>query len=173
MTDPKMTRLAGEVEREHRELARRFIRLDAAFARPLLTSDWASAALADLTALQSQLKHHFAQEDEDGLMDEATSCVPCLTHEAVQLAGEHAHLLERLARLIGEVELLPLHSPSLAGPDRGGTLDHAGGLSDHARLVDLSALLACWQDLSLALKRHEAAEERLLQRGFGVDLDLG
>lgn len=97
-------------------------------------------------SLRSELSRHFAEEDEGGCIEEAVSRIPSLSSAATELENQHPLLLDSLDCLIDHVAKAPV-----------------GG-----RAAELEKEFAT---LAQQLNTHEAAENRVLERGFGVNLD--
>jgi len=100
-----------------------------------------------LTKLRQELKHHFAQEDAGGCLDEAVSRCPRLAGEAQRIEAEHPQILAELDRLITQSQKSPPTHPNQLA------LQH-----EFDRL--------CQQ-----LREHEKAENTLLSQGFGVTVN--
>lgn len=98
-----------------------------------------------LTDLRADLAHHFAEEESGGCMEEAVSRCPGLSLDAKKVVAEHGRLLEKL----------------------DSVLQHAARLHFDAARVD--ALEQEFQSFAELLKHHEAAENRILQMGFGAN----
>jgi hemerythrin HHE cation binding domain-containing protein len=100
-----------------------------------------------LTRLRDELKHHFAQEDDGGCLDEAVSRCPRLAGEAQRIEAEHPQLLAEISRLLDEAQSLPpTHQNQIA--------------------VQRSFGQFCEE-----LRAHERAENALLACGFGMNVN--
>ena len=103
------------------------------------------AAIAQILArLREELQHHFAEEEAGGCLDEAVSRCPSLSAEAKRIEAEHADILAQLDRL----------------------RDEAGSLAPTPQ--NQLAIQRDFDQLHRQLHKHEAAENRLLADGFGV-----
>jgi len=100
-----------------------------------------------LRHVRAELERHFAEEEEGGCLDEAVSRCPQLSSEAKRIEAEHPELLHEIDRLIAEA------------------LD--GDQSVASRI----ALEHAFGDLCQQLHAHEAAENALLQQGFGTNVN--
>lgn len=96
-----------------------------------------------LELLRYALKQHFQEEAEGGCLDEAVARRPSLSKELTRLQSEHVEMLRDIDELISRVEQSP-------------------------RIVE------AWENNSdlffqfiRRLRSHEAAETRMLERGFG------
>jgi len=109
------------------------------------------ASLADVAAtlrhLREELKHHFAEEEEGGCLDEAVSRCPRLSAEAKRIEAEHPELLLEIDCLIAQAQ--------------------DGDQSVENRI----ALEKSFSDLCQQLHAHEAAENALLRQGFGTNVN--
>lgn len=97
--------------------------------------------------LRRDLAHHFAEEDSGGCLDYACSRVPGLTREAQELEREHPQLLTMLDHILDEL---------------------------HAALpyeLTISQVKESFDAFVVRLLSHEARENRLVQRGFNLELD--
>lgn len=106
-----------------------------------------SAIIQQLNDLRRELVHHFAEEEYGGCMEEAVVLVPRLAEELERLKREHGLLLARLEDLIR-------------------TCESANDSTSRTYLCQEFE-----QFLSM-LRRHEADENRLVQTGFNVDLEV-
>jgi hemerythrin len=97
-----------------------------------------------LAKLRDELEHHFAQEEGGGCLDEAVSLCPSLSSEVKQIEAEHPQILAQLDNLRHEAQYL---SPT---PQNQIALQRA------------------FDQLYRQLHQHEAAENRLLAQGFGL-----
>lgn len=101
--------------------------------------------LAAGESLKEELKRHFAEEEEGGCLDYAVSRVPSLAPEAAALESEHPQLLVELERVLE--------------PLRG----------DKAGKVTLGDVQNAFNAFVLRLLKHEARENRIVQRGLNVN----
>jgi iron-sulfur cluster repair protein YtfE (RIC family) len=109
------------------------------------------ASLADVAAtlrhLREELKHHFAEEEVGGCLDEAVSRCPRLSAEARRIESEHPELLHEIDRLIAQA------------------------LDGDQSVANRIALEKSFSDLCQQLHAHEAAENALLRQGFGTNVN--
>jgi hemerythrin len=109
--------------------------------------DWTQKVIKVLRDLRGTLQCHFADEEEGGCLDEAVSFQPALSADVNRIEAEHPRLLAEVDRLIAQAE-------------DGGTTP-----ADHL------ALTTAFDELCRELHTHEAAENEVLRRGFGVNLE--
>ncbi|MGE0605843.1 MAG: hemerythrin domain-containing protein [Pirellulales bacterium] len=102
--------------------------------------DELAARLADL---QSELQHHFIEEEAGGCLEESLSHNPSLSDDVKAALLEHPTLLQSLAEI-------------------------ADRLQDPASAKAPREVQAMFDALATRLRMHEAAEERVLRRGFGA-----
>jgi hypothetical protein len=136
---------------EHRRLETRVetIRGDLASLSSGLASEADRRDLVlDLQKLHDELAIHFNEEQEGGCLEEAVSRNPNVTEEAARLEGEHEVLLGRLRELMGKVE---------------------GAAATPEADADVAAAFDSFAEELLA---HEVAENRIMERGFNIDLEL-
>ncbi len=114
--------------------------------RPCKAGDLCQALCA-LQSLRTELVHHFQEEESGGCIEEAVSLQPSLSCEANQLEGEHPELLEQLDLLIRRMSA---HS-------------RAGESTDETKQQ--------FRRFAEQLQAHEAAENRILERSFGIELE--
>ena len=100
-----------------------------------------------LREVREELEHHFAQEDAGGCLEEAVSCCPALSAEARRIEAEHPRLLEDTDRLIAQAQDCDHSVAKRIGLERG------------------------FEDLCRQLDAHEAAENALLRRGLGANIN--
>jgi hypothetical protein len=100
-----------------------------------------------LRSVREELERHFAEEEEGGCLDEAVSRLPKLAAEANRIETEHPDLLRQLDALIKTASDRETHAPD--------------------------ALEEPFRKLHQQLRRHEAAENKLLKEGLGVGADTG
>ena len=136
---------------EHREIHKIVRNIQAQFpcSDEVKGGDVTSQVLEGLTDLRATLRHHFAEEEAGGCIEEAVSRRPTLSAEASVLEGQHPALLYQLE---GIIEHMRSTGPSV---------------------VSLKAIHAAFNSFAKDLLTHEATENRVLQQGFNVDMDLG
>ena len=98
-----------------------------------------------LATLLAQLRRHFADEEEGGVMEEAICFCPSLSHEATVLADDHPVLLRSLERILVRLNETPIRPRVTA---------------EEEALVD---------QFASQLREHEAAENRLFSLALGGD----
>jgi hemerythrin len=97
-----------------------------------------------LRQLSEQLKHHFAEEEAGGCLEEAICHCPSLSGEEKRITSEHAAILAETNDLFEQAAALPAKRRNLVG------------------------IKEAFERLLLRIRIHEAAENRLLSRGFGI-----
>jgi len=102
-----------------------------------------------LRQVRGELEHHFAQEESGGCLDEVVSRCPSLSAEARRIEAEHPQLLDSVDRLIAQA------------------MD--GDQSVEKRV----ALWRGFDELCRQLDAHETAENAMLRKGFGADVNVG
>jgi hypothetical protein len=100
-----------------------------------------------LQHVREELQHHFAQEESGGCLDEAVSRCPGLSVEAKRIELEHPQLLQNVDRLIAQA------------------------LDSDQSLENRLALERGFDDLRRQLDAHEGAENALLRKGFGANVN--
>lgn len=138
---------------EHRELHRRIAsirdQLAVAVRDPADGPSALAASLASLKELMAQLKQHFAEEEQGGLLDEAVSQAPRLGPQATALEHEHEPLEREICALIERAE-------------------KCGSSRELWQQV-----AADFNEFVATLCRHEAAENRLAEEAFGEESRIG
>lgn len=109
---------------------------------------WLPLMMQGLSAIRTELAHHFQGEEQGGCLEEAVARCPSLAAEVQCVEREHGELLEHLDALIARCETTAC--PSAA----------------KARAVDQEL-----RHVVRELRLHEAHENRIMQRGFGVCLE--
>ena len=134
---------------EHRRLHRMLLH-----ARKAIAGDsepdrgnWTGKVIRVLRDTRAELKCHFAEEEGGGCLDEAVSFRPLLGPELKRIEAQHPRLLADLDRLIAQVA------------DYNGTIQ------------DRLAVERAFDELCRELHAHEAAENAILQQGFGAIVD--
>jgi hypothetical protein len=100
-----------------------------------------------LRQVKDELAHHFTEEEGGGCLDEAVSHCPSLSAESRRIEAEHPQLLEGVDRLIAQA------------------LDSDQSVQKRIEL-DVG-----FGDLRRQLDAHEAAENALLRKGFGANMN--
>jgi hypothetical protein len=134
---------------EHRRL-HRMVRL----ARAAIVGKYGpdqDATSADIVRVLRQMKdeltHHFTEEEEGGCLDEAVSRCPSLSTDARRLEAEHPQILEHVDRLIAQA-------------------------LDSGQSVEKQVMLQReFDELCQQLHAHEAAENILLRKAFGANIN--
>jgi hypothetical protein len=141
---------ANHLLAEHRRVHGMLSRIEQQWS---LTSDGPQssgniAALRErIEELRSELAKHFAEEEAGGVLEEAATRCPDLGREEIQLAEEHTVLLADLDRIVA----------GICTATRVGLVP--------------GELKAAFERFVDQLKAHEAAENRLLEQGFNIDLN--
>jgi hypothetical protein len=126
---------------EHRRLSELLQRIEQQCEQP------SHPDLAEcLNQLRAELATHFDEEECGGCLEEAVVHVPILTAEAGQVLSEHPSLLAELDRLIEQI-----------GASQGSKLS-------------LDAVKQEFAKFAQRLRAHEAAENQILQKSFGMDI---
>jgi hypothetical protein len=105
------------------------------------------ATILSLQALRAELAHHFEEEESGGCMEEAVSHEPHLGPEATRLVREHPELLAQMDRLIKGLRALVRLTASADEVEQD------------------------FRNFTEKLLAHEAAENRVLKEGFGIDVE--
>lgn len=130
---------------EHRELDERLRRIEREWTgKP---DQALPRVVSDLEALRADLADHFEEEESGGCLDEAVSRQPRLGRNADRLQCEHPELLANLDRLINTLK----------------------GRAQPHQQPDASKVE--FRRFAEQLHAHEAAENRILERSFGIDLE--
>jgi hypothetical protein len=133
---------------EHRRLHRLLLHVRKTIAgADSSEKSWAEQVTKVLRDLRATLQCHFLAEEEGGCLDEAVSFQPGLSPDVKRIEAEHPHLLAEVDRLIAQVE------------------DGGKSPAEHV------ALTAAFDELCRELHTHEAAENEILRRGFGANLE--
>lgn len=128
---------------EHRQLHAEVRRIRNTFFAEAGQRNRTGELLQELSELSNELRRHFAEEEQGGCLEEAVCRCPSVAHEADGLLREHAGLLASLDQVI-----FRLKSDSKSEPPEDVETEFEGFANE---------LLA-----------HEAAENRVMQRGFGI-----
>lgn len=99
-----------------------------------------------LNQLRAELSAHFDEEESGGCLEEAVVHVPNLMAEAGRVLSEHPSLLAELDRLLEQI-----------------------GASEVSQL-SLEVVKQEFAKFAKRLRTHEAAEDHILQKSFGVDI---
>ncbi len=108
---------------------------------------WIQKFIEVLRDVRAELQSHFAEEEGGGCLDEAVSFRPNLGPELSRVVAQHPRLLAELDRLIAQAK------------------------DDNGSMQDRIALESQFDELCRELHSHEAAENEVLRRGFGVNVD--
>lgn len=134
---------------EHRRVHALLDRIEQQWAR---TPDELRQAetIADLresvNRLRDEVAAHFAEEEAGGVLEEAASRHPELGREEMRLEDDHAALLGELDRILAGMQ----------------TATQVGVLPGD--------LKQAFKDFVHRLKAHEAAENRVIEQGFGIEI---
>lgn len=102
--------------------------------------------LLKLQELREELARHFEEEDSGGCLDEAVSHQPSLSHDLTRLEHEHPQLLATLDLIMAQLRRV----------------------SGTAKAHDLEAEFS---NFAQCLRAHEAAESRMLETAFRLELE--
>lgn len=141
---------AEHLQAEHRELHQRLRRMQGELNNvvdQLIDAAMLERMLVAGEQLRADIAHHFTQEENGGCMDYAVSRVPGLAAEARVLECEHPVLLAQLDRLVRELKG--------ARPNE----------------LSVAALKQKFDAFVVKLLAHEARENRVVQRGFNMEVD--
>lgn len=135
---------------EHRRLHRllRHVRQTIAGRVDAAPADWQRGIVKVLRDLRGTLQCHFADEEEGGCLEQAVSFRPALAGDMQRIEEEHPRLLAHVDRLIAQVE------------------DGDATPAEHV------ALTIAFDDLCRELDTHEAAENDILRRGLGANIEV-
>jgi hypothetical protein len=100
-----------------------------------------------LGEVRHELEQHFAEEEGGGCLEEAVSRCPSLSDEARRIEAEHPRLLESIDRLIAQAQ------------DADGSVEGRIAVARH------------FDELCAQLDAHEGAENGLLRKAFGVNVN--
>jgi hypothetical protein len=139
------------VQADHQEmetLARTLRGSLAAGERQRWSADGTYVVIRELSRMQEHLERHFALEEEGGYLEEALAMAPRLGPQASKLLAQHAEFKQAMFKLVAAAERsrkTPALWPRLA------------------RQIE---------ELLKRLEAHESAENRIIQAGFNVDLEM-
>ncbi len=129
-------------------------RLDQLLRRTLATvpsweeldaEDWLPRVRSGLVAIQTELAHHFRDEEQGGCLEEAVARCPQLSADVQKIEAQHDDLLARLSELIDRCQCCGKVKPQQA----------------HCLEQELRQIVR-------ELRIHEALENRIMQQGFNV-----
>lgn len=100
-----------------------------------------------MTALREHLKHHFAQEEAGGYLEEALLAAPKLATTADKLLAQHPLLLKHCCEMVEQLR------------QASADADLKQRLHDE------------YLDLRRKLQEHERGENAVMQEAFHVDLE--
>jgi hypothetical protein len=109
---------------------------------------WISRTIAGLKLIRSALTHHFRDEEQGGCLEEAVARCPALSADVQAIEAEHPQLLAELDSLIRRC-----------------------GASTTCTANEAEEVQIAVQALVNKLRTHEALENRIMERGFGVCLE--
>jgi len=139
---------ATQLRAEHRRLQDRLSRIEREWF-PRQGDRFSTVDLPrmieELETLCAELTHHFDEEESGGCLEEAVSREPSLGPEATRLENEHPELLGKLNGLIEKLRAASRPDGSADNPEED------------------------FQHFANQLRAHEAAENRVLAKGFGVE----
>ena len=136
----------NHIAAEHRRLHTMLRQMRSAIIESVQPDETPSfAVIAGILArLRQELKEHFAEEEAGGCLDEAVSRCPGLSAEAKRIEAEHPEILGLIDRLSEQAGSSP--------PTPQNQL----------------AMQRAFDQLYEQLRAHEAAENKLLAQGFGI-----
>jgi hemerythrin len=132
---------------EHRRLHRLLRLARQSIAADNHGEDWTERVVKLMRDLRDELRCHFAQEEEGGCLDQAVSFQPRLSPDMAHVQQDHPRLLLAIDRLIAQAQ------------------------DCRNDLADRMAIEVAFDELCRDLHAHEAAENDILRKGFGVDLE--
>lgn len=139
---------AAAFEAEHREMRQLVHALrDAVNRNRPWSREVASHAVKAVEAMRAHLRHHFAQEEAGGYLEQALAMAPRFSDEAQVLLAQHASMLQ----LVDEVAQV------------------ARNAVEDAELWPQLKLQV--KDLLRKLTAHESAENRIVQQAFNVGIE--
>jgi hypothetical protein len=109
---------------------------------------WLPRMVEGLTAIRQEIAHHFLEEEQGGCLEEAVAYCPSLSDEVIHIEAEHPTLLADLDELI----------------ERARSLKEPTTRDGHVLGQELRAI-------ARKLRAHEAHENRIVGRGFGVCIE--
>jgi hypothetical protein len=96
-------------------------------------------------AIQTELAHHFRDEEQGGCLEEAVARCPPLSADVQKIEAQHDDLLARLSELIDRCQCCGLPTPQ------------------QARCLEQEL-----RQIVRELRIHEALENKIMQQGFKV-----
>jgi hypothetical protein len=108
---------------------------------------WLPLMVQGLTSIRVELAHHFQSEEQGGCLEEAVARCPPLATDVQCVQRQHNELLEHLDELIARCQTTAASAAK-------------------ARAVDQEL-----RHVVRELRLHEAHENRIMQRGFGVCIE--
>ena len=139
------------IQSEHREVAHSIRAIDQLFeqgAHSEAGNEKTKLLNEHLTSLRERLERHFHQEEMEGYLDEAVATLPRLSSEANQIKNQ-------LLALLGELDEL---------------LENSRGM--HPTEEAWNQMAKEYRVFAEHVLQHEAAEIRVLQKGYNEELDL-
>ncbi len=135
---------------EHRRLDQLIRRTLAAVPswEELDAADWLPRMRSGLVAIQTELAHHFRDEEQGGCLEEAVARCPQLSAEVQKIAAQHNEILARVSELVDRCQCCGKLTPQ-----------QARGLEQELRQIVRE------------LRIHEGLENRIMQQGFSVCLE--
>lgn len=108
------------------------------------SEDTVTELVAGLEQLRNELRHHFAEEESGGCIEEAVTRCPSLSQDAARIEHEHVSLLDQLGQIVEQLRQVCVDA-SLA-----------------------NASHCAFEDFVKRLHAHETAENEILEQGFGI-----
>lgn len=131
---------------EHLRLQAEVRRIKDLFFERAGSPEQANKLLRELSALGDDLRRHFSEEEDGGCLEEAVCRCPSLAREAGDIERQHEGLLQNLDSLVSRLQSAPAGAPS------------AETKQEFSRFA-------------MELLAHEAAENGIMQRAFGVTVN--
>jgi len=113
------------------------------------SQEWLPRMTNGLVAIRTELAHHFRDEEQGGCLEEAVARCPQLSTEVERIEGQHEEILLRLSELVDRCQC-------------------AGKLTPQQLFALEQELRQNVRDLQV----HEALENRIMQQGFSVCLEV-
>ncbi len=133
------------LQEEHRRLDRVVREVQATLAESIPSQRGTQEIVQRLSSLRDELDRHYTEEEQGGCLEEAECRCPSVAPEVQRVEGEHDALRQEMDRLVTMARTLQGLAPDLV---------------ELAQQFDLFAA---------RLKKHEAAENRIIVYGFGAE----
>lgn len=130
---------------EHKHIHESLANVAEAFAKIAKANEGAESVLLGLKNLRAEIGRHFAEEEEGGCLEEVMNRCPGMAQEAKAIEAEHQTFLFELDQLVKKAQ-------------KSATIAQFADTRDE------------FERFARSLHRHEAKENRLLQRGMGAQV---